>query len=120
MTSPSRPAKRECLRAVALFRICAEAMFTDNMGRTERERKRWNENNAAFPNKTTTFQLNAAQKSRLNHNLLCKKLMKHINNVQIICYDRICVNMKRNDGKASVTFTSTKGHNIAVYVELTT
>jgi hypothetical protein len=28
--------------------------------------------------------------------------------------------MKRNDGKASVTFTSTKEHNIAeIYVELT-
>jgi hypothetical protein len=25
-------------------------MFTDNMGRRERERKRRNENNAAFPN----------------------------------------------------------------------
>jgi hypothetical protein len=61
-------------------------MFTDNMGRRERERKRWNENNAAFPNKTRTVQINAAQKYRLNHNPLRKKLMKHINNIQIICY----------------------------------
>lgn len=85
MTSSSRPAKRECLHAVALFRICAEAMFTDNMGRRERERKRWNENNAAFPNKTSTVEINAAQKFRLNHNSLRKKLLKHINNIQIIC-----------------------------------
>ena len=76
MTSSSRPAKRECLRAVALFRICAEAMFTDNMGRRERERKRWNENNAAFPNKSRTAQTNAAQKSRLNNNPLPKKKKK--------------------------------------------
>jgi hypothetical protein len=48
--------------------------------------------------------------------------MKHINNIWIICYGWICVNMKRNDGKASVIFTSTKQHSIAdiyVYVELT-
>lgn len=86
MTSSRRPAKGECLRAVALFRICAEAMFTDNMGRRERERKRWNENNAAFPNKTSTVEINSAQKSRLNHNPLRKRLMKLINNIQIICY----------------------------------
>jgi 16S rRNA U1498 N3-methylase RsmE len=56
-------------------------MFTDNMGRRERERKRWNENNAAFPNKTGTIEINAAQKSRRNHNPLLKTLMKHINNI---------------------------------------
>jgi hypothetical protein len=38
-------------------------MFTD-MGRRERERERWNENNAALPNKTSTVEINAAQKSR--------------------------------------------------------
>jgi hypothetical protein len=53
-------------------------MFTDNMGRRERERKRWNENNA-FPN-TNKY----GAEIRPNHNPLQKKLMKHVNNVQIM------------------------------------
>jgi hypothetical protein len=81
-------------------------MFTDTMGRRERERKRWNENNVAFTNKTGMVQTIAAQKSRRNHNSGRNELTKHIHNIKLICYGLICVNMTRNDGKASAISTS--------------
>lgn len=87
----------------------------------QRERKRWNENNAAFPNKSGTVHTNATQKSRRNRNSLRKEIKKHVHHITIICYGSIRVNMTRNEGKASDTSTSTQKHNtITVHVELTT